>query len=310
MNKMVLAYFCCFAANAFASSADSGRCPWPIPFHIAIHAVGSIHNYKEHIYPHGVDEYTDNGTGAATNDLNITVDTFISSYTYFQEKTDFNDNLQYSLHADTLRFSYQYDDTSNFYAAESASLLIIFARGKDSIISLTYHKTDIRGAPSVQSENVEEYTFQISSMLFDDTSIYTTDSSFRRHGISTTDFETQSYFYSMSFHEWGDFLHNDFTASSVNLSGIFRPTHLADEAIVAIAPQGGPLSITSSNGSLHCSFEASPYERLLEIFSPLGIKASSCSVSPGQTEAVVWNIHPGFYFVRLGSSLIKVYIAG
>ena len=50
-------------------------------------------------------------------------------------------------------------------------------------------------------------------------------------------------------------------------------------------------------------------DRTLEIFSVLGIKAASCSVPPGGTEAVVPHISPGFYFVRLGSSLAKVYVA-
>ena len=41
----------------------------------------------------------------------------------------------------------------------------------------------------------------------------------------------------------------------------------------------------------------------------LGIKAASCSVPPGGTEAVVSHISPGFYFVRLGSLMAKVYVA-
>ena len=154
-----------------------------------------------------------------------------------------------------------------------------------------------------------QYNFQISLAHFDDTSLITTDSSFSRHKISATGFETEVFTYQYSSDVCYE--HSDFTASSVDLSGIFRPTHFADPSSVveAIPPQSEALSVISLNGALRCSFGASPGERLLEIYSPLGIRTTSCSISPGQTEALIPRIAPGFYFVRLGSLLAKVFVA-
>src|SRR5579872_2989232 len=42
MSKWLPVFLCCFAVNAFASSADSGRCPWKMPFTIKVHASGIL----------------------------------------------------------------------------------------------------------------------------------------------------------------------------------------------------------------------------------------------------------------------------
>ncbi|HEX5316540.1 MAG TPA: hypothetical protein VFX22_07815, partial [Candidatus Kapabacteria bacterium] len=112
---------------------------------------------------------------------------------------------------------------------------------------------------------------------------------------------------------WNDFYgnHSDFTATCVDLTGIFRSTHFADPSSVVeeAPPQTKALSVTSMSGSLRCSFGASDEERHLEIYSPLGIRTASYSIPPGQTQAVISGITKGFYFVRLGNSIAKVFVA-
>ncbi len=296
MNKWLPVFLCCFAANAFASSADSGRCPWKIPFTIIIHANGSLHKYAKDYPEKGVQEKDiDFGTTPSTDDFEFTIDTF----------ADLNDSLDYSLTADTLRFSYQYYE--NY---ESTSILIAFAPGKDSIISLTCIKRDSMGGGSEIYEEINTYAFQISSLLFDDTAIYTSDSSFTGHGILATDNEMQLSQITSSAGDSMRYAYDNFTASSVDLSGIFRPTHFAHQSLVVEAPpQTSALSVIGENGMLHCTFGASEEGRELEIYSPLGIRIASVSITAGRTDASLTAIPSGLYFVRLGNSVVKVFVA-
>jgi hypothetical protein len=297
MSKWVLVFLCCFAANAFASSADSGRCPWKIPFTIEIHADGQLYHSQ---FDDDPDFYLPDTTYRKqdSTDFSFTVDTSTSHYP--------GSPIQYSLNGDILRFSLLNKDTF-WHESEFTSLTISFAPGKDSIISLEASEIDsfIDNMSSIYSYVT---TFQISALEFDDTSIFATDFSFLDHQITMTDNKKVTEFDNGQQARTYD----DFGATSVDLSGIFRPIHFADQppAIVVQSPsQAESLSVTSLNGSLHCTFGSSAQERILEIYSPLGIKAASCSVPPGGTEAIVPHISPGFYFVRLGSLLAKVYVA-
>ena len=149
-------------------------------------------------------------------------------------------------------------------------------------------------------------SFQISSLLFDDTSIFATDSSFSKHNTSLRDNEVNNQYYDQ--YNYTD-LTSDFTASSVTLSGIFRPTTFSNPpSIVTIAQQPSDLAIYSSNGSIACSFDVSDHARDLEIFSPLGIREASFTITAGQTEVSLPHLPAGFYFVRLDGSMAKVYI--
>ncbi len=183
--------------------------------------------------------------------------------------------------------------------------MIKFAPGKDSIISLSLYMIDSF------TRNGNEFishiwNFQISSLLFDDSSIFTMDSSFGGHNIAITEHVIdRTYLGSGAY----DSKYTDITASSVALSGIFRPTTFSDpQSIVTAAPQANNLAIYSSNGSIACSFDVADHARNLEIFSPLGIREANFSIPAGQTEASLPHIPPGFYFVRMGDAMAKIYI--
>lgn len=282
-----------------------------MPFTITIHGIGTLHRYQnsnnqldKECFP------TDYGTVPSSSDLGFTVDT---SESYWEFLGDSNLTLKYSLNGDILQFFLSYHDTlGGVPDSDAISSSITFAHGEDSIISIVYYENETYfqtpALPAMPEIN-KQYAFQCFSLLFNDSSIFTTDSSFSRHKISATDFETEIFTYQYSSDVCYE--HSDFTSSSVNLSGIFRPTHFADPSSVVeeVAPPLEALSVTSMNGGLRCSFGASDEERLLEIYSPLGIRTASCSVSPGQSQAVIPRITPGFYFVRLGNSLAKVFVA-
>jgi len=286
MRKLILVFLCFFASNAYASSADSGRCPWKIPFTITISGVGATH-----------------GSGVGSTIWDDTSYLIPSSNEYYSVAIDTNSHypIQYSLHGDTLRFN---GPSPGYGLADSESVIIVFAPGHDSIISMLI--TDTFAYSDGWQSNTDITNFQISSLQFDDTSIFATDSSFIHHNISFT----QKTLSTMGPYPDVNWRATAFTASSVTLYGISRSTTFSNQpSIVTEAPQPNNLAIFSSNCSIACSFDVSDQARNLEIFSPLGIREASFTVSPGQTGASLPHLGDGFYFVRLGGSLKKIYVA-
>ncbi len=306
MKKLVVVFLCFFASNAYASSADSGKCPWPIPFTITIGGIGSAHSYANSCQPvpgSYITHDTDYGTVPSNEGFMLTIDT-TSSY--------LDDSVQYSLNGDVLRFSTMHPASFMGTPIPSYSTLEIdFAYGNDYITRMKLYSTD--STVWTLAGNGSEgyyyyYNFQISGLNFNDSSILASDSSFTNHNILFT-YSNEQVAYNFGPYDFSD-IYNDFTASSVTLSGIFRPTTFSNPpSIVTEAPQPITLAIYSSNGSIACSFDVSDHARDLEIFTPLGIREASYNIQAGQTEASLPHLPAGFYFVRMEGSMAKVYIA-
>ncbi len=311
MKKFVVVLFCFFATNAFASSADSGKCPWKLPFTITVNGVGNTLNGESSRTPDPVrggyvDDDTNYWTFNSNANFSIRVDTTYHPGIYA--------STTFSLSSDVLSYTFMVPldslPPSSYPIYQMNTLTITFAPGTDSIISMTGVAIDT--SPSTQNFQYLQTSqiidsFKILSLNFDDTSIFTTDSSFSEHTISFSERSFQDQYYGQNYY---DYTNADFTASSVTLSGIFRPATFSDPpSIVTETPQPNNLAIYASNGSIACSFDVSDHARDLEIFSPLGIREASFTVSPGQTGASLPHLPAGFYFVRLGSSLAKMYIA-
>jgi hypothetical protein len=303
MKYLLTLFLCFFASTASASSADSGKCPWKLPFTISIHGMGNTYGYgnSRHSVAGGyVDDDTSYWIPSSTYNFSITIDTIVPAH-YF---------VKYSLRSDSLRFSILQDTSvPNNSIYDFQSIVIAFAPEKDSIVSITFLEVDsgsgfFQGTPSSGHAFRD---FKISSLLFDDSSIHSTDSSILGHDISMTDSDFNGHYYDQyNFQN----LYTDFTASSVTLSGIFRPTTFSNPAsIVTEAPQPNNLAIYSSNGSIACSFDVADHARDLEIFSPLGIREANFTIQAGQTESSLPHLPTGFYFVRLDGSMAKVYIS-
>ncbi len=298
MKKLVVVFLCLFASNACASSADSVKCPWKMPFTIEVHGIGftdsSVHHYMTNKWE-SIELDADLGVHPSNETFWITVDTMFGS--------------QYSLKKDILHFSALFSD--------SISTFINFVTGRDSIVSFQYSEFDTAsGISGTVPGTYRTDSFQISSLSFDGTSIFAFDSSFSTHAIRMTAHLEELEWRSVS-NSQGQILNDqvstisDFTASSVTLSGIFRPTTFSNPpAIVTEAPQPNNLAIYSSNGSITCSFDVADHARELEIYSPLGIREASFTIPAGQTEASLPHLPVGFYFVRLEGSMAKIYISG
>src|SRR5579883_1222092 len=231
MIKWVLVLLFSLASSAFASSADSGRCPWKLPFTITIHAAGNLHSYGHSVPTHGQGQSYDNPIVPATEDFVLTLDTSSQNIHSIYP----NARISFFITSDTLRFSKSYDDSlTGTYSTDSVSMVISFAHAKDSILSLQCaefrHSVPYLGMP-ISEDN---FAFQLSALSFDDTSIFSTDSSFSRHLISLTDHRSSNFNLYPNFPEFGTFDYVDFTAKAVTLAGIFRQKQFTDPSIAQI----------------------------------------------------------------------------
>lgn len=225
-----------FPAQAFASSADSGRCPWKLPFTISVHTIGTTSRNVIESDPHGGSTGTYSPTLDSEN-IDFTIDTAIfSSFGKGKEYV----TTEFAVLRDTLWYSYSYTDTSwaPYLSNQSASVIIAFVPHKDSILSLTCTFDD--GSSYQSTTNSNQYSLVLSSLAFDDTSIYCSGSIEDRTAQFTVSSSSNQYLGPYST-ELGTFNNSDFTASDIGLSGIFRPKNLIIDSTI----QPGPLQLPS-----------------------------------------------------------------
>ena len=309
MKKLVVVFLCFFASNALASKPDSGICPWKLPFTMRITGIGNENWQSRSLLGSHSKEQDTESTISLVDSFVITLDTS-SAY--------LNDSVNYSFNRDTLKFSKIFIDTSMLLtgvpqkpANSFESLEIIFDSAKSVITAIHVFKVDSSSTDNGWSTNSSVvYNLNFSSLLFDDSSIYTIDSSLASHQALLSEDGAVTSIVSTDPEDYYLYENWNFTASFVTLSGIFRTTTFSDPpSIVTEAPQPNNLAIYASNGSIACSFDVADYARDLEIFSPLGIREASFPIPAGQTGASLPHLPPGFYFVRLEGVMAKVYIS-
>lgn len=98
------------------------------------------------------------------------------------------------------------------------------------------------------------------------------------------------------------------SVSSIDFSGLFRSTHLANTSSVGESAEVPNLTVHSLRGFLEYTFATSTYSRPLDVYSPLGVKVASYPIAPGQTTADIPKLPSGLYFIRLEGALLKVYV--
>ncbi len=92
--------------------------------------------------------------------------------------------------------------------------------------------------------------------------------------------------------------------TSVNLSGNFQPVVLwAGVAMPAASPS--TISIIDYDGTIQCTFPSSDQLRILELYTPLAMKAAAIEITSGQGSISLPNLSRGLYFLRLDGNVIK-----
>jgi hypothetical protein len=246
MKIWVSVFLCFVSAKAVASVADSGRCPWKIPFTLTVQAEGTQHQYElaRSITSGGwYDHNSDYGTVQSNDAIQVTIDT-TGSY--------LSDSVKFSLASGILTYS-KINTASGFGPPASfyTSVKIVFVHGRDSIASINISGGDSSQWGNGQASHVR-YNFSISNLGIDNSNIFCTDTSFQAHGISYSSSSEQGY--NASYYDFDEKI-DDFTATSVTLSGLFLPITLGKSSIGSGSPLKVPFTIqvrasgkTSSSG--------------------------------------------------------------
>src|ERR1035437_3849071 len=130
MKKLAVVFLCIFASDAFASSADSGICPWKMPFRVTINGVGRTHTSVSHWISGYIQRDTDYGYQTSSEGFQVTVDTLYGFNHY-----SLSNNILFFLESSS-------ENSPLYYHSQLISITINFAPGKDSIISLSYSELD------------------------------------------------------------------------------------------------------------------------------------------------------------------------
>lgn len=199
-----------------------------------------------------------------------------------------------TFHADTISLLWGHAPQSGTWNQEILTIKI--DTSTKSIPILRYDSSWTIG-PSTTGET----KVYLRDLKFDSTGIFAPDSDYSKHvelvnwSEHYTDAPTSS-------------LTRTWSVLSIDLSGIFRPTHLVNPnpASVAVASRTSRFSVQDNHGSLECAFEPSAQSRMLEVYSTLGQKVASVAVNPGQASTTTAQLPSGLYFIRLDDALITV----
>ena len=191
---------------------------------------------------------------------------------------------------------------------KSESFSINFIPGTDSIALISYlskvSESDWdHSTLNPQKKLVYDITqaFNISSLKYDSSGLFTSDSSFCSHSISISVTEAHS-LGSGTYYTY-------FSATSADLSGIFQPKHYAcDASVIEPKTDKTSLLVTGSQEGLRCSFSPSDHVRTIAVYSILGIEVANNAIAPEATETTLTKLTSGFYFVRLDNDIAKVII--
>lgn len=231
MKIWVSILLCVLYTNAFGSVADSGRCPWKMPFTIRIQATGITSSAYRESQPRSGESDTD-PSSLDTQYYEVVVDT-----TFFRllDTASLKVRTQFSLTADTLRFGYSYSDTKD--TAHSLLLLIAFVHGKDSISSIAFKRVDswnnVPGNSFWADSGSTEVDFRIAALSFTDDSISSSDSSVSQLRFNIV---SSSFGYVPTYSMYQSLFTRSFVGSNVKLSGVFRPCFLIKDSTLHALP--------------------------------------------------------------------------
>ncbi|HEX5316413.1 MAG TPA: hypothetical protein VFX22_07165, partial [Candidatus Kapabacteria bacterium] len=92
-------------------------------------------------------------------------------------------------------------------------------------------------------------------------------------------------------------------SGTAEISGAFLPPQSVSQNIVP-----SNFSILTTENAVHGFFDRCSKPRSLELYTPIGAKAASIEIAPGQSEISIPHLPSGLYFAQLGSAVLKVAI--
>jgi len=224
-----------------------------------------------------------------------TVHDMMTVYPFDTVFSRFDSNILY-MHSDTLKVV---KGGAGMDISESyKSFLIVFDSSHNNAIKELTYLNMVSGARNNISNINQGVT--LIDLRFDSSGIYFSDSGYSQH--------VSSVWRSQGFNDLNDGGNIQLiSVSSIDLSGIFHSTHLENSLdLVSNNPPSQGLSINLVKGYLDCSFSQSDHSRVLEVYTPIGVKAASLEITAGCREISLPRLASGLYFLRVGGEMLKV----
>jgi len=260
---------------ASATPADSvNGSPFKLPFNIIVNVKCIVRTDWVDVSNHGI-----TSQGYWTSPVQFGISTTIA--------TDSSNSIYYSWY-------HLKEDSIEFRACEGwqciTSWIVLdtsIHRIKSMMLYGTYHDSSWR----MWFHNLKYDEHQIylldsnSQLLLDSLTFYSDFVNNNAHGITT---------YSTTLN----------SIDTIEFGGLFETTIISYPA-ASVQFQSDPRDDISST----LFFQRSNHERTIEYFTPLGRKVANIEIPPGETSVTLPHLPRGLYFIRLGETVIKAYVA-
>jgi hypothetical protein len=237
-KKLIALIF--FAALALATTGvlraqgnpDSGKSPWKLPFEIYLSASYEVNSFEDYLNENTFryDTILWDDTAQSSTSISIFVDS----------------NSLYSFAQDTLNYVRgSYLTFGSYVTQGNESLSIIFVPGHDSISSLTYSYDTSLTSDEIPFPSFQDgYTFTLSGLRFDDSSIFCPDRSLSHAQFSLSN--NEGYLSNYDGRSEPDQIHsNAIKTLSVTLGGLFQAITLSTPASVSMSARNSNVSFQS-----------------------------------------------------------------
>ena len=267
-------------STGYAQPSDSGHFPIRTPFTIGVQINGErgigIFTFDSHT---GGYDQSDGGTTVDTLRFQIRVDTLAEHFTY-------------SSNSDTLNCQ---------YTSPTDTLVISFVERTHTVSKIHYvreHSGFINGMDTLSRQG-----FELVNLKYDSTSIFTSFPTLSECLDTCWDYYSES-----QYHHGSDAAL--ISISSIDLFSVFRPIHLSNQASVNrnVVGLNSSLSIQPIHGLLECTFDPSEHSRILEVYSPLGVRIGCIEIAPEQQSIMIPRLGVGLFFFRLNGVVAKAYL--
>jgi hypothetical protein len=267
-----------------ASAQGNARCPLNLPFRITVEVSGRYAGYMTWSTPNSPAVYD------TTSENNYYV--FMIDTTNKRSNVSFSgDSIQYTEFDTAMTSGFGFDTTWN------GSIHFDTAHGIITTLTLTINTVHQLSDGEYQSAQ----TFECQNIR------YGSDSIFKDGPIPDNNVLVES-------DDWYQVEHeapptNTTVSSGNDLMGGTMQVFGSAKAQSSVA--AGSISTFSmlmefTPSSLHFSFLALDHSRIMELYTPLGIKVGSYEIAAGQSELPLPHLTSGLYFVRMEGAIIKV----
>lgn len=273
-----------FILPVAASAQNNAQCPFKLPFQFTI-GVGGIFQYNNTEHGMVLDSFTAPGSfeeGIYADSENTQIKDSVIKIISSRSETQLN----------------SFD--SGLTVSVVDSCIIIFDSINHNITKLSFFHSEDSFIQDYQSRfDVDLVSSAISFSNFGYDSLgFSCDSDFSVHTPSVQEGE---WWYPDGIGQSG--YYNLIAVTNINLGIYLANPH---SRVTVIQQQASSFSLNLLNTILQCTFESSAHSRILELYTPLGVKVASFEIAPSQSEISLPHLSRGLYFIRMDNAFLKI----